>query len=138
MSDVVNGRERIVGFLREFANSSAVSVFAKAAVIKWAFVNLTISEDEYKELTAIYMSTFKAKHQQGPKRKRRKMPVKKHVLTRQKFAKVKEMLTAERPLSNRSIAEIVGVSERTILRARKGEYDSYFKPTAKRNADAVA
>lgn len=61
MSDVVNGRERIVGFLREFANSSAVSVFAKAAVIKWAFVTLTISEDEYKELTAIYMSAFKAK-----------------------------------------------------------------------------
>ena len=68
-------------------------------------------------------------------RKPKKLPpVKKHVLTLEKFRTVKRMLAAESPVSLKLIARTVGVSERTIRRAAKGEYDNYFKGAALRNA----
>lgn len=135
MSDVVNGRERIVGFLRDLA-ASDISRAAKLGVIKYAFVSMVISEAEFRELrdAAKAASVTDPK----PRKKRRRFPVKKHVLAFQQFRSAKEMLNSETPLSKRTIGQLIGVSERTIRRVANGEYDSYFKTTAKRNAAASA
>lgn len=68
---------------------------------------------------------------------RKKRAVKKHVLNPQTFRQVKKMLAAESPVLN-EIAKHFGVSRRTIDRVAKGEYDSYFKGMALRNAASQA
>ncbi len=134
MNDVVNGRERIVGFLRDVAGSE-ISRAAKNAVIKYAFVMMVISEAEFREL---FDAAKSVEATPGKKKKRRRFPVKKHALSFEGFSRAKQMLGVEVPLSKRTIGQMIGVSERTIRRVANGEYDHYFKTTAKRNAADLA